>query len=84
MLLLMQSNTVKSYSFIPEFPGLPEVKHTNSSYPGPRVGVVDLSEGCMITGVVKYTHELAHFVNAVRDPDRRDLGDIVSRLFTWK
>jgi hypothetical protein len=44
---------------------------------------VDLKEGCLITNIVKYTHELAHFVNAIRDPER-DFSDVVSKLSAWK
>ncbi|KAH9972837.1 hypothetical protein BGW80DRAFT_346701 [Lactifluus volemus] len=57
--------TVNPFSIVPELPGLPEIKRPNPpisdlSSRSPRgLGVgVDLSEGCMITNVVKYTHNL--------------------------
>ena len=34
--------------------------------------------GAILTKSVKYTHELAHWVNAVRDPERNP-KDVVSR-----
>ena len=74
--------SVKQFAAVPALVGLPAITRPTptvssvSSFQGPEGGV-DLNEGCMVTKLVKYTHQLAHFVNAVRAGDP---ADVVSRL----
>lgn len=76
--------SVKRFASIPALKGLPAIMRSGSSvsgvssFRGPG-REVDLNEGCMVTKLFKYTHQLAHFVNAVRAGDP---GDVVSRLST--
>jgi hypothetical protein len=39
---------------------------------------VDLSEGCLVTKTLKYTHQKAHWINAIRQGDPTE---VVSREF---
>ena len=36
-------------------------------------GGVDLTEGCLVTKTVKYTHQLTHWVNAVQNGDPTEI-----------
>ena len=57
---------------------LPDLRHReDDDPPSSWRGGVYLGEGCVLTHSVKYTHQLAHLVNAVRNPSR-DPDDIVS------
>lgn len=73
--------TVKTFAFVPSLDDfdldLPAIKRatrsvssasSRSANRGIAVGV-PIKEGCMVTKVVKYTHQLAYFVNAVRKGD---------------
>src|ERR1700722_5129773 len=66
--------TVKPFARVPALRGLPEIKRAGGSVSSvsSRHGIdggVDLAEGCLITRSIKYTHRLAHWVNAVRSGD---------------
>ena len=78
-----QRISVKPFATVPALLDLPEIgrerdimslSHVSSRHGSVRHGV-DLEEGCLITKSVKYTHQLAHWVDAVclGDP-----GEIVS------
>ena len=64
--------SVKPFARVPALLDLPAIQRAPasvsdvSSSRGPAGGV-DLSEGCLITKTIKYTHQLAHWVNAVRN-----------------
>jgi len=79
--------SVKQFATVPAFAGLPAITRSApsvsgvSSFQGPEDGGVDLNEGCMVTKVIKYTHQLVQFVNAVRGEDP---SIVVSRLSSWK
>ncbi|KAH9992714.1 hypothetical protein BJV74DRAFT_877832 [Russula compacta] len=66
--------SVKQFASIPALIGLPAIMRS-----APSVSV-DLNEGCMVTKLVKYTHQLAHFVNAVRTGDSGDIEKIIEEL----
>jgi hypothetical protein len=74
--------TVGPFANVQALDGLPPILRTGNAIPGGpgpahRLGV-HLSEGCLVTKVVQYTNELAHWVNAARgDPSRA--RDIVSK-----
>ncbi|KAF8899777.1 hypothetical protein CPB84DRAFT_1680960 [Gymnopilus junonius] len=75
--------SVKAFAKVPAVLDLPEIlrdpasaSNVSSRHESIRNGV-DLSEGCMLTKSVKYSHQLAHFVNAV---NRGDPGPIVEVL----
>ena len=62
--------SVKPFAAIPALLDLPEIQRepasvSNLSSHSSMCGSVDLEEGCLITKSVKYTHRLAHMVNAV-------------------
>ena len=66
---------VGEFSSVAALENLPVIhQHPNSS-PSISRSSVNLAEGCLLTKSVKYAHQLAHWVNAVRDGDP---GDIVS------
>lgn len=72
--------SVKQFAVVPPLLDLPAIQRdpasaSVSSFQGPEGGV-DLAEGCIVTKFVRYTHQLAHMVNAVRSGDS---GDVVSR-----
>lgn len=46
-----------------------------SSRHGAEEGV-DLAEGCLVTKTIKYTHQLAHLINAVRNEDPQPIASI--------
>lgn len=76
MSLITRDNriTVKQCAYIPAIGDLPSIKRAPpsvsnaSSRSGSRgIGAgVKLMEGCMVTKTIKYTHQLAYFVSAVR------------------
>ena len=72
--------TVKPFAAVPALLNLDEIQRQPrsvsqiSSFQGDNDGV-DLAEGCMLTKSVKYTHQLAHWVNAVGSGD---LSEVVS------
>ena len=78
--------SVKPFAAVPNLLGLPEIQRrpeaqspTISSYRWPPLrGNVNLEEGCLIAKSTKYTHQLAHMVNAVRSGNPRP---IVSQNF---
>jgi hypothetical protein len=82
--------SVKTFATVPALAGLPAITRPAPSVSGvssfqgpdsPEDGEVDLNEGCMVTKLVKYTHQLAHFVNAVC---RGDPSNVVSRFSSRK
>ncbi|KAF8220871.1 hypothetical protein L208DRAFT_1416005 [Tricholoma matsutake] len=94
MSLITSNNrlTVKTYAFVPSLDDfdldLPSIKRATRSVSSASsrsanrgIGAgVPIKEGCMVTKVAKYTHQLAHFVNAVRKGDPRPLYDIINDL----
>jgi hypothetical protein len=80
MSLLTKQNrlTVKQFASVPALLDLPDIQRAPptisgiSSFRGVEAGI-DLSEGCFVTKSVKYTHQLVHWVNAVRSGDDEDL-----------
>lgn len=74
--------TVKAFASVPALANLPEIQQEPcsvsdiSSVQSTGGGIIDLNEGCIVTKSVKYTHQLIHWVNAVRDEDP---NEIVSR-----
>lgn len=80
MSLLTQSGhiSVKPFAKVPALGDLPEIQPAEGSVSNvsPRPGInggVDLAEGCIITRSIKYTHQLAHWVNAVRNGDPTEI-----------
>jgi hypothetical protein len=79
--------SVKQFAAIPALAGLPAITRSApsvsgvSSFQGPEDSGVNLNEGCMVTKVIKYTHQLGQFVNAVRGEDP---SIVVSRLSSQK
>lgn len=77
--------SVKPFAAVPALGDLPEIQRPSatvsnlSSARGIGEGV-DLAEGCILTKSIKFTHQLAHWVNAVRGGDARA---VVSRYLTW-
>lgn len=77
--------SVKPCSFVPAILDLEIIRapcsvsnvSLRSSYRGPGGGV-DITEGCMLPKSVKYTHQLSHFITAVRKGDPQP---VVSRKF---
>jgi hypothetical protein len=73
--------TVKAFASVPTLADLPEIQQQPgsvsniSSFQGTGGGI-DLGEGCILTKSVKYTHQLAHWVNAAHGGDP---SDVVSR-----
>jgi hypothetical protein len=86
MSLLTEENrlSVKLFAAVPALLDLPEIQRQPASVSNVSSrlssmrGSVDLEEGCLITKDVKYTHQLAYMVNAVRS---RDPQPIVSQKF---
>jgi hypothetical protein len=75
--------TVKKFAAVPALLDLDEIQRQPasvsrvSSFRGANDGV-DLDEGCMLTKSVKYTHQLARWVNAVRGGDPSEVVSINS------
>jgi hypothetical protein len=75
--------TVKKFAAVPALLDLDEIQRQPasvsqvSSFRGANDGV-DLAEGCMLTKSVKYTHQLTHWVNAVRGGDPSEVVSINS------
>ena len=63
---------------LPEIPPRPSntVPNTTPSQDAASRHSVDLTEGCMLTKSIRYTHQLAHWVNAVRGQGR-DPSEVV-------
>jgi hypothetical protein len=64
--------SVKPFASVPSLANLPPIQRPQASVSNvsSRRGVedgVDLSEGCFATKTLKYTHQLSHWVNAVRN-----------------
>ena|ERR1700722_10805094 len=75
--------TVKPFAAVPTLADLPEIQQAPSSVSNISSfrgagGGVDRAEGCILTKSVKYTHQLTHWVNAVRGGDP---SEVVSREF---
>ncbi len=76
--------SVKPFAAVPALLDLPEIRRgpasvsNVSSRLSSMRGSVNLEEGCLITKSVKYTHQPAHMVNAVRSGDPQP---IVSQNF---
>ncbi len=70
-----RTGLVKEFASALALVGLPEIR-PRRNLDSRRRGV-DLAEGCFLTKSVKYTHQLAHWVNAVRDEYRAG-SEIVS------
>jgi hypothetical protein len=45
---------------------------------------VDLAEGCIVTKTIKYTHQLAHWINAVHSGDPKDVVSEVPTTSLFK
>jgi hypothetical protein len=74
--------SVKPFARVPALLDLPAIQRTpasvsNVSSSRESTGGVDLAEGCLITKAIKYTHQLVHWVNAVRN-ESEDCHLIVS------
>lgn len=74
--------TDKNFAAVPPLLDHPAIQRSPavsniSSLRGPDGGV-DLAEGCLVTKTVKYTHQLAHWINAVPNGDPTD---VVSTLY---
>jgi hypothetical protein len=69
--------TAKQFASVPALLDLPEIQRVPASVSNVssrlsssgRYGNIELQEGCLITKSVKYTHQLAHMVNAVHSVD---------------
>lgn len=78
--------SVKQFAAVPALLDLPEIQREPASVSNVSSrllqssmrGSVDLEEGCIITKSVKYAHQLAHMVNAVRSEDPQP---VVSQKF---
>jgi hypothetical protein len=73
--------TFKTFASVPTLVDLPEIQQqpgtvSNISSLQGTDDSIDLAEGCILTKSVKYTHQLAHWVNAVHSGDPRE---VVSR-----
>ncbi|KAF8801382.1 hypothetical protein BYT27DRAFT_7115088, partial [Phlegmacium glaucopus] len=74
---------VKPFAAVPALLDLPEIQRQPASVSNVSSrlssmrGSVDLEEGCLITKVVKYVHQLAHMVNAVRSGDLQPVQDVL-------
>lgn len=71
--------SVKQFAPVPPLTGLSAITRasTSASASSCREPGIDLNEGCMVTKLVSYTNQLAHFVNVAR---RGDPDEVVSRL----
>ncbi len=70
--------TVKAFSRVPALAELPEIQPAldSASDVSSRYrtkGGVDPAEGCFITKTIKYTHQLAYWVNTIRSGDSKDV-----------
>jgi hypothetical protein len=76
--------SVKPFGAVPALLDLPEIQREPASVSNVSSrlsslrGGVHLEEGCLVTKSVKYAHQLAHMVNAVRS---RDPEPVVSQKF---
>ena len=66
--------SVKPFAAVPALLDLPEIHRqpasvSNVSSRSSVCSDVDLEKGCLVTKSVKYTHQVAHLVNAVRFGD---------------
>jgi len=69
----------------PQFANLPPLLNNPGIQRSPGAvssvcGGVDLSEGCLITKTVRYTHQLIHWVNAVRNRSPRSVERLIEDL----
>ncbi|KAI0298917.1 hypothetical protein BC826DRAFT_88993 [Russula brevipes] len=88
MSLVTKDNRIslKQFAAVPALAGLPAIMRSPpsvsnvSSFQGPEDGGIDLKEGCMVTKLVKYTHQLMHFINAVRGEDPSAVEEIIDDL----
>ena len=77
--------SVKNFARVPQLLALPDIERTSASVAASSrperetEGVVELSDGCCVTKSIKYTHQLVHFVNAVRG-DTSERKETVSRI----
>jgi len=74
--------SVKQFASVPPLSGLPAIMRTPTSASAsscPELGV-DLNEGCMVTKLISYTNQLAHFINAVRRGDSDEAENIIEEL----
>jgi hypothetical protein len=73
--------TFKTFALVTTLANLPEIQQqpgtvSNISSLQGADNRIDLAEGCILTKSVKYTHQLAHWVNAVHSGDPKE---VVSR-----
>ena len=67
--------SVKPFAAVPALLDLPEIQREPASVSNvssrlsTMCGGVDLEEGCLLTKSVRYTHQVAHIINAVRSGD---------------
>ncbi|KIM84707.1 hypothetical protein PILCRDRAFT_393899 [Piloderma croceum F 1598] len=79
--------SVKPFASVPSLPvaNLPSIQRaqasvSNLSSPRGVEGGVDLVEGCLVTKIIKYTHQLTHWVNAVRNEDPEPVEDLFEEV----
>jgi hypothetical protein len=73
--------TVKPFAKVPPLDSLPAIYRAlpSVSNVSSRRGIedsVDLAEGCLVTKTIKYTHQLVHWVSAVRHEDPEPIASI--------
>jgi hypothetical protein len=80
MSLITKQNrlTVKQFAVVPALLNLPDIQRAPptvsnvSSFHGAEDSI-ELSEGCLVTKSVKYTHQLIHWVSPLHSGDDEDL-----------
>jgi hypothetical protein len=74
-----QRISVPQFASVPSLEDLPAIQRAPASISdvSTRIGVdvLDLAEGCMVTKYVKYTHQLAYWIDVV---DKGDPSVVVS------
>ena len=77
--------SVRPFAAVPALLDLPEIQREPASVSNVSSrlssmrGRVDLEEGCLVTKFVKYAHQLAYMVNAVRSGDPEPVVSKISR-----
>jgi hypothetical protein len=78
--------TVKQFARVPALLNFPPIERPLSSisevssFQGVGGGI-DLAEGCFITKATKYTHQLTHWINVVRDKSHDADADAIVSTF---
>ncbi|KAF8809017.1 hypothetical protein BYT27DRAFT_7284830 [Phlegmacium glaucopus] len=72
--------SVKPFASVPSLANLPSIQRAQASVSNVssrcRVEGVDLSEGCLVTKSIKYTHQLSHWINAAQNNDPEPIAGI--------